>query len=381
MAVLKAFRALRPTPEYASKVAALPYDVMNSDEARRMVFGNPYSFLHVDKAEIDLPKSVDIYDDRVYEKARENLSKLVSAEVMKQDEKPCLYIYEQTWRGRTQTGIVGCTAIDDYINDVIKKHEKTRADKEADRIRHVDTLDANTGPIFLTYRKNNEISSAVEDVKEKSEPIYDFVSDDVRERVWVVSDNDTIDFIIARFKNIPSLYIADGHHRAASAVKVGLRRREQNPNYTGDEEFLLELRHKFDIEKHGKNEYRPQRAHSFGMYMSGEWYALFAKSEITKSLDAVKSLDVSILQDNVISPILGIDDPRTDKRIDFVGGIRGLSELSRRVDSGEEKLAFSMFPTTLDELMNIADKSMTMPPKSTWFEPKLLSGLFIHYLK
>lgn len=239
------------------------------------------------------------------------------------------------------------------------------------------------------------------------------MSDDVRERVWVVSDNDTIDFIIAQFKNIPSLYIADGHHRAASAVKVGLRRREQNPNYTGDEEFnfflsvifpsdelrildynrvikdlnglsdeefLLELRHKFDIEKHGKNEYRPQRAHSFGMYMSGEWYALFAKSEITKSLDAVKSLDVSILQDNVISPILGIDDPRTDKRIDFVGGIRGLSELSRRVDSGEEKLAFSMFPTTLDELMNIADKSMTMPPKSTWFEPKLLSGLFIHYL-
>lgn len=414
MAVLKAFRALRPTPEYASKVAALPYDVMNSDEARRMVFGNPYSFLHVDKAEIDLPKSVDIYDDRVYEKARENLSKLVSAEVMKQDEKPCLYIYEQTWRGRTQTGIVGCTAIDDYINDVIKKHEKTRADKEADRIRHVDTLDANTGPIFLTYRKNNEISSAVEDVKEKSEPVYDFVSDDVRERVWVVSDNDTIDFIIAQFKNIPSLYIADGHHRAASAVKVGLRRREQNPNYTGDEEFnfflsvifpsdelrildynrvikdlnglsdeefLLELRRKFDIEKHGKNEYRPKRAHSFGMYMSGEWYALFAKSEITESLDAVKSLDVSILQDNVISPILGIDDPRTDKRIDFVGGIRGLSELSRRVDSGEEKLAFSMFPTTLDELMNIADKSMTMPPKSTWFEPKLLSGLFIHYLK
>ena len=393
MAVLKAFRALRPTPEYASKVAALPYDVMNSDEARRMVFGNPYSFLHVDKAEIDLPKSVDIYDDRVYEKARENLSKLVSAEVMKQDEKPCLYIYEQTWCGRTQTGIVGCTAIDDYINDVIKKHEKTRADKEADRIRHVDTLDANTGPIFLTYRKNNEISSAVEDVKEKSEPVYDFVSDDVRERVWVVSDNDTIDFITAQFKNIPSLYIADGHHRAASAVKVGLRRREQNPNYTGDEEFnfflsvifpsdelrildynrvikdlnglsdeefLLELRHKFDIEKHGKNEYRPQRAHSFGMYMSGEWYALFAKSEITESSDAVKSLDVSILQDNVISPILGIDDPRTDKRIDFVGGIRGLSELSRRVDSGEEKLAFSMFPTTLDELMNIADKSMTI---------------------
>lgn len=414
MAVLKAFRALRPTPEYASKVAALPYDVMNSDEARRMVFGNPYSFLHVDKAEIDLPKSVDIYDDRVYEKARENLSKLVSAEVMKQDEKPCLYIYEQTWCGRTQTGIVGCTAIDDYINDVIKKHEKTRADKEADRIRHVDTLDANTGPIFLTYRKNNEISSAVEDVKEKSEPVYDFVSDDVRERVWIVSDNDTIDFITAQFKNIPSLYIADGHHRAASAVKVGLRRREQNPNYTGDEEFnfflsvifpsdelrildynrvikdlnglsdeefLLELRHKFDIEKHGKNEYRPQRAHSFGMYMSGEWYALFAKSEITESSDAVKSLDVSILQDNVISPILGIDDPRTDKRIDFVGGIRGLSELSRRVDSGEEKLAFSMFPTTLDELMNIADKSMTMPPKSTWFEPKLLSGLFIHCLK
>ena len=411
MAVLKAFRALRPTPEYASKVAALPYDVMNSDEARRMVFGNPYSFLHVDKAEIDLPKSVDIYDDRVYEKARENLSKLVSAEVMKQDEKPCLYIYEQTWRGRTQTGIVGCTAIDDYINDVIKKHEKTRADKEADRIRHVDTLDANTGPIFLTYRKNNEISSAVEDVKEKSEPVYDFVSDDVRERVWVVSDNDTIDFITARFKNIPSLYIADGHHRAASAVKVGLRRREQNPNYTGDEEFnfflsvafpddeleimdynrvvkdlngmsreefLSSLSHSFEVEK-VETQYKPTKRHTFGMLIENDWYKLSAKEQIIDESDPVKRLDVSILQDNLLSPILDIDDPKTNDRIDFIGGIRGLGELERRCKE-DMKLAFAMYPTSIGDLMSIADANLIMPPKSTWFEPKLLSGIFIHHL-
>ena len=412
MAVLKAFRALRPTPEYASKVAALPYDVMNSDEARRMVFGNPYSFLHVDKAEIDLPKSVDIYDDRVYEKARENLSKLVSAEVMKQDEKPCLYIYEQTWRGRTQTGIVGCTAIDDYINDVIKKHEKTRADKEADRIRHVDTLDANTGPIFLTYRKNNEISSAVEDVKEKSEPVYDFVSDDVRERVWVVSDNDTIDFIIAQFKNIPSLYIADGHHRCASAVKVGLKRREQHPDYTGEEEFnyflsvifpdeelqildynrvvkdlngldvdafLAAIEDHFMIEKKGRIPYRPEKKGAFGMFLEDEWYCLTAKKEI-RSEDAVEGLDVSLLQNYLLNPVLGIEDPKTDKRIDFVGGIRGLAELERRVHT-DMKVAFSMYPTSIGELFAVADAGRLMPPKSTWFEPKLRSGLFLHEIE
>lgn len=414
MSVLKAFKALRPTAELASKVAALPYDVMNSDEARRMAFGNPYSFLHVDKAEIDLPKSVDIYDSKVYEQAKANLSKLVSADVLKQDATPCLYIYEQTWNERTQTGIVGCTAIDDYINNVIKKHENTRADKEADRIKHVDTLDANTGPIFLTYKHADMVSDIVSSIKNSSEPIYDFVSDNVLQRVWVISDTVVIEKLTAAFKNIDSLYIADGHHRAASAVKVGLKRRHENPDYTGQEEFnfflsvlfpsdelaildynrvvtdlngktkeefMAAVSEKFDCEEIGADGTKPANKHSFSMYIDGSWYKLSSKSGTFNEENPVGRLDVSILQHNLIAPILGIDDPRTDKRIDFVGGIRGISELKKRVDSGEMAVAFSMYPTSLDDLMSIADANLIMPPKSTWFEPKLLSGLFIHNLK
>lgn len=414
MSVLKPFKALRPLPGYASKVAALPYDVMNSDEARKMVFGNPYSFLHVDKAEVDLPKSTDVYDKRVYEQAKMNLSKLISADVLQQDEKPCLYVYEQTWRGRVQTGLVGCTAIDDYLNNVIKKHEHTRADKEADRIRHVDTLDANTGPIFLTYKKRGAVSAAIAAVQSSADPVYDFEADGVRQRVWVIEDDAVIDALVTAFQHIDSLYIADGHHRAASAVQVGLRRRKENSAYTGEEEFnfflsvlfpsdeleildynrlvsdlnglsaalfLQKIQEGFDVSPVGKTAYRPQEKHTFGMYLDGEWYALKAKPQTYDEQDPVSRLDVTVLQNNLIAPILGIDDPRTDKRIDFVGGIRGLSELERRVDNAEMRVAFSMFATTLDDLMSIADAGLVMPPKSTWFEPKLLSGLFIHFLK
>ncbi len=412
MSILKPFKAVRPLKEYASKVAALPYDVMNSKEAAEMVKGNPYSFLHVDKAEIDLPEDTYIYDEKVYLKARENLDKLSSDGICKQDDKPCLYIYRQIMAGRVQTGIVGCASIDDYLNNVIKKHELTRADKEADRINHVDYCDANTGPIFLTYRGNDSIDAVVAKYT-VTEPEYDFTTDDgVRNTVWVIDDDNDITSLTSAFASVPCLYIADGHHRAASAVKVGLKRREAKPDYDGTEEFnfflavyfksedlsimdynrliadynghtktdiLDKIGQSFDIEKIGVQSVHPDRKHTFGMYIDKEWYKLTAKPGTFNENDPVDRLDVSILQNNVITPVFGIVDPRTDKRIDFVGGIRGLSELEKRCNE-DMQIAFSMFPTTLDDLMDIADASKTMPPKSTWFEPKLLSGLFIHKL-
>ena len=414
MAVFKPFKAVRPVPEYADKVAALPYDVMNSAEAAEMVKGNPYSFLHVDKAEIDLPAGTDIYSEQVYLKARENLDKLVADGVCKQDEENRFYIYRQIMNGRSQTGLVGCVSIDDYINNIIKKHELTRADKEADRINHVDYCDANTGPIFLTYRPQAEISEIVKVWKETRKPVYDFVTDDgIANTVWVIDEQETIEKISKLFADVDYLYIADGHHRAASAVKVGLKRREQFPDYDGSEEFnrflavlfacdeleimdynrvikdlngftaeefIGKIGEKFTVEPVGEAAYKPAEAHTFGMLLNGKWYKLTAKSGTFDETDPVASLDVSILQSNLISPVLGIDDPRTDKRIDFVGGIRGLGELERRVKE-DMCLAFSMYPTTLEELMSIADAGQIMPPKSTWFEPKLLSGLFIHKLK
>lgn len=413
MAIFKPFRAVRPAAAFADKVAALPYDVMNSDEARKMAFGNPYSFLHVDKAEIDLPKSVDIYDEKVYLKAKENLSKLISADVLQADEKPCLYIYQQVFEGRTQTGLVGCASVDDYLQSVIKKHEFTRADKEADRIRHVDTLDANTGPIFLTYRGRAEIASLLEQWKAAHTAVYDFTSGEVRQTVWVMDDDAVIAQLTALFGEIPALYIADGHHRAASAVKVAQKRRAEHPDYDGSEEFnfflsvlfpaeelaimdynrlildlngysaekfLERIAADFTVEKAPTVPYRPTQNHTFGLYLEKTWYRLAVNPDSVDESDPVKRLDVSILQEKLIAPVLGIDDPRTDKRIDFVGGIRGLAELERRVDSGEAKAAFSMFPTSTEELMSIADAGQVMPPKSTWFEPKLLSGLFIHFL-
>lgn len=412
MAVLKPFKAVRPKAEYASRVGALPYDVMNSDEAREKVKGNPYSFLHVDKAEIDLPLGTDIYSEAVYEKAKENLNALEKNGICEQDEKPMLYIYRQVMNGREQTGIVGCTAVDDYLNNIIKKHEFTRADKEADRIHHVDTCDANTGPIFLTHRENKTVSDITVNWKNTHSPVYDFVSDDgVGQTVWVVDDDETVNRLVEEFKDIPYLYIADGHHRAASAVRVGQRRRgegeyDKNAEFNfflsvifpcdelkimdynrviadlngfTAEEFLEKISGKFTVEKAEQSPFAPQSRHTFGMYLDGSWYKITAKPQYINEADPVERLDVSILQNNLIAPILGIEDPRTDKRIDFVGGIRGLKELERRVAEGM-RLAFSMYPTSLEELMDIADAGKVMPPKSTWFEPKLLSGLFIHKL-
>ena len=412
MSVIRPFSALRPKKEYASAVAALPYDVMNSEEAREKVKDLPYSFLHVDKAEIDLPVGTDIYSDAVYAKAAENLKKLMSDGICVLDSKKNLYIYRQTMGDVVQTGVVGCASVDDYLNGVIKRHELTRADKEEDRIRHVDTCDANTGPIFLAYREKAEIN-AVLDKYTALAPEYDFISDGgVRNEVWVVEDEADIKTLTDGFAQIPSLYIADGHHRAASAVKVALKRRAAHPDYTGEEEFnyflavyfrsndlkildynrlikdlnglspeelLSKLGESFTVEAHD-GAVRPASRHSFGMYLDGKWYSLTLKDGIADESDPVESLDVSLLQKLVISRIFGIDDPRTDKRIDFVGGIRGLGELEKRC--GEDmRVAFSMYPTSLDELMRIADASQIMPPKSTWFEPKLLSGLFIHFLR
>ncbi len=412
MAILKPFKAVRPKDEYASVVGALPYDVMNSEEAREMVKDKPYSFLHVDKAEVDLPQGIDIYSAEVYEKAKENLEALSEKGICKQDEKPMLYIYRQIMNGREQTGIVGCTAVDDYINNVIKKHEFTRADKEADRIRHVDTLDANTGPIFLTHRENATVTEITESWKNTHSPAYDFVSDDgVAQTVWVINDDAVIDTLVKEFAEIPYLYIADGHHRCASAVRVGERRRgngeyDENAEFNfflsvifpcdqlkimdynrviadlngnTSEEFITKMGEKFIVEEADESPYAPKERHTFGMYLDNKWYKVTAKAEFINETDPVECLDVSILQNNLITPILNITDPRTDKRIDFVGGIRGLGELERRCAEGM-KLAFAMYPTSLGELMDIADAGKVMPPKSTWFEPKLLSGLFIHKL-
>ena len=414
MAILKPFRAVRPTTKYAKDVAALPYDVMTSDEAREIVKDNPYSFLHIDKAEIDLDKSVSIYDEKVYLKARENLDKLSSDGIFMQDDKDCIYIYRQTMNGRNQTGLVGCASIDEYINNTIKKHEFTRADKEQDRINHVDYCNANTGPIFLTYKDSEKINTIVSNWQNENKPIYDFVSSDgIAHTVWVIDDSSVTSTIQGSFEKVDSLYIADGHHRAASAVKVGLKRRQENPKYTGEEEFnfflsvafpaselaimdynrvikdlngmtsqefLSKIEDNFIITKlDGNNAYRPEKAHTFGMFLDNCWYKLEAKSNSFDKNSPVDSLDVSILQNNLIHPILSIDDPRTSQRIDFVGGIRGLEELERRVKD-DMVVAFSMYPTTIEELMAIADSGNVMPPKSTWFEPKLLSGLFVHKL-
>ena len=414
MAILKPLKAIRPKPEYADKVAALPYDVMNSDEARAAVKNNPYSFLHVDKAEIDLPEGTYLYSDEVYQKAKENLEKLVSDGICVDDAQPKYYIYRQIMNGRAQTGVVGAASIDDYVEGRIKRHEFTRADKEEDRIRHIDTCDANTGPIFLTYRQNTSVSDFISSFCESNSPVYDFVSDGVQQTVWEIGSEETIASLEKMLSDVGDYYIADGHHRCASAAKVGMKRREENPDFDGTEEFNLflavlfadsdleimdynrvikdlngytaeeflnKISENFEIEKQPSGEsFKPEEKHTFGLYIDGCWYKLTAKAGIFDENDPVDRLDVSILQNSLISPVLGITDPRTDKRIDFVGGIRGIKELEKRTEE-DMKIAFSMFPTTLDDLMSIADAGKVMPPKSTWFEPKLLSGLFIHKLR
>lgn len=408
--VVKPFRGYRPQPDVALKIASPPYDVLNSDEARAMAGDQPLSFLHVVKPEIDLDPGIDLYDDRVYAKGAENLEKWLDAHFF-QEEKPCFYVYQQQMGDHVQAGIVGSASIDDYIEDRIKKHEHTRAEKEADRTRHVDTLNANTGPVFLTYRAQESLNRIVEEVR-KSPPAYDFTSPDgVRHTFWVVEDETTLKEIEEAFVQVPCLYVADGHHRSASGVNVGRQRREANPNHKGDEEynyfmavlfphdqlqildynrvvkdlgkqsreeFLARVGEAFDVKEKG-DPVRPASPKTFGMYLEGQWYQLQARTGTFPADDPVGSLDVSILQNNLLDPVLGIKDPRKDKRIDFVGGIRGLGELERRVHEGW-KAAFSFYPTSIEQLMAIADAGEVMPPKSTWFEPKLRSGLIVHTL-
>ena len=411
MARVIPFCAYRPAGGLEDQVAALPYDVYSRREAKAYAAEHPRSFLCIDRAESQFPDDVDTYDARVYAKARQMLDAAILDGTFVQDEKACYYLYEQTWRGRTQTGVVGCSAVDDYLDGVIRRHENTVEAKERDRIRHVDACGAQTGPIFLTYRGNARITAVTEAVK-KSEPVYDFVSDgEVRNRVWVVGDDAQIAALGEAFAAVPYTYIADGHHRAASAVKVGLMRRAEHPDYNGTEEFnyflsvlfpenelaildynrvvldtarldkseiLARIRPNFNVTPYRSQTAQPHAKGEIGMYMGGSWYLLSAKNNV-RSGDVVKGLDVSILQDQVLTPLFGIRDPRTDSRIAFVGGIRGTKELEERADDAGG-VAFLMYPTSIRELLCVADAGRLMPPKSTWFEPKLLSGLFIHRL-
>lgn len=411
MADIRPFRAIRPTEDKAAVIAALPYDVYNRQEAKAAVEDNPDSFLNIDRAETQFDDSVDTYAECVYQKAHDLLWEKIDRGDFIREDAPCYYIYELTMDGRVQTGIVACASIDDYENQVIKKHENTRADKEADRIHHVDSCNAQTGPIFLAYRANAVIREIVAKTKQ-TEAVYDFTSEDgIRHRVWVIADTADIEAIRSAFDGIGEIYIADGHHRAASAVKVGLKRRAEHPEYDGSEEFnyflsvlfpdeelmimdynrvvkdlngltedefLKKVQELFDVEPVGTAERRPQKKGDFSMYLDGQWYMCTVR-EADRSSDPVRGLDVSLLQELLLTPVLGIGDPKTDKRIDFVGGIRGLDELERRCGAdGDSVVAFAMYATDIRELFAVADAGLLMPPKSTWFEPKLRSGLFIH---
>lgn len=413
MAVFRTFQALRPIQEKAADVAALPYDVVNREEAKKIGDENPFSFLHVDRPEMDLEPGIDLYDERVYEKARENLMEMEKKGILVQDKTSCYYIYELVRKGKTQTGIVGCASIDDYRNGVVKKHELTREDKEQDRIHHVDSCNANTGPIFLACRYPENLLKLMNEWKTSHKAVYDFTEEDeITHRVWVIDEPAVISSVKEEFAGIDSLYIADGHHRAASAVKVGLKRREQNPGYTGEEEFnyflsvvfpydqlcilpynrvvrdlngltvkafLAAMKFHFELMLMPGFPCKPVEKHCMGMYVDGQWYHLKAWPDVYEKKDVVGQLDVSILQEKVLSPILRIEDPRTDQRISFVGGNHKAAELAKLADE-TGGVAFVMYPTSMEDLMKIADESKLMPPKSTWFEPKLRSGLFIHKL-
>lgn len=410
MVTLHPFKGIRPSAELSAKVATLPYDVLNSEEAKVLGDANPHSFLHIDKAEIDLPASLSPYDEKVYLKAGQNLQQFFQKKWLIQDDAPVLYLYELIMDGRSQTGIVGCTAIDDYVSGKIKKHEFTRPEKEVDRIRHIEACDANTSPIFLTYRTQNAIQELIAKWKKQHNPIYDFTSfHEVTHRVWIVDEPSIIDTLVTSFANdVPALYIADGHHRTESAVKVGHKLKNDSTSINPEEEanyflsvlfpkeeleildynrvlnvpitadFLTHLEKSFTVEKATQG--KPVASKSFGMYLDGQWYSLIAKETILSN-DPVDGLDVSLLQNHIFQHIFDIQDVRTDKRIDFVGGIRSMQELEKLVDTGNWTIAFSVYPTTMDDLLNVADAGKTMPPKSTWFEPKLLSGLFLHDLE
>lgn len=413
MAILKPFRGLRPPVELAAQVASRPYDVLNSDEARRESAGNPYSLLHIIKPEIDLPAGTDEHHPEVYQKAVDNLSLFKTKGWLKKDDQEYLYIYAQTMEGRTQYGIVGCASVDDYLNGVIKKHELTRSDKEEDRMKHVRATDANMEPVFFAYPAVAEIDQIVRSVVAR-QPEYDFVAaDGFGHHFWLVDDRPTIDRLVGLFAAIPATYVADGHHRTAAAALVGKEKRAANPRHTGAEEYnyflavhfpdnqlriidynrvikdlngltsdqlIQKLGEDFEVVKTGTEIYKPEALHVFSMYLEGFWYKLTAKPGRYNDNDPIGVLDVTILSQLVLDKILGIKDLRTDKRIDFVGGIRGLGELKKRVDSGEMKMAFALYAVSMKQLIDIADSGNIMPPKTTWFEPKLRSGLVVHEL-
>ena len=409
MSDIRPFCAVRPNETFASKIAALPYDVYTRKEAKKEVEKNPLSFLKIDRPETMFPDEMDMYAPKVYQKARKVLEEMIEKGEFIQDETPCYYLYELTRNGHRQTGIVACASIDDYFNGTIKKHENTREEKEQDRIRHVDTLDTHTGPIFLAYRLDAVLKEIIEETKRKT-PVYDFISEDkITHRVWVIDESEMMERIQQCFVKINKIYIADGHHRAASAIKVGCKRRKEHPGYTGEEEFnyflctlfaeeeleildynrvvkdlnglseiefLEKIKESFEVEEAEESPYAPKQKKEFGMYLGKKWYKLQIKKEQVSD-DVVESLDVSILQNKLLKPILGIKEPGKDKRIIFVGGIRGLKELEHCVENGFQ-VAFSMYPTSMQELFSVADAGRLMPPKSTWFEPKLRSGLFLH---
>jgi uncharacterized protein (DUF1015 family) len=413
MSIVKPFKAFRPQKEIAQKLAAKPYDVLSSEEARQEAKGNEYSFYRINKPEVDLPKDVNIYSDEVYSKGRQNLDEFIAKGWLKQDENDNLYIYAQQMGNHLQKGLVACCSIDDYFNDIIKKHEYTRPVKENDRIAHMAALEAHIGPVFLTYKPLDKIDAIIEGWTTTHQPEVQITTDDgIIHTAWKIDDASTIETLTHLFATeVPYTYVADGHHRSAASAKVGQMWREKNPGYTGDEDFnyflsvlfpanqlkifdynrvFTELLPDITIEEFltalmanftvipEKKQVKPTNRGEFGLYIDGQWYRLVADIFILQENDPVESLDVSILSNYVIAPLLGIEDQRTDDRIDFVGGIRGLDELEKRVNSGEMKLAFAIPPVTIEQLMTVADSGSVMPPKSTWFEPKLRSGLFVH---
>lgn len=415
MAVVKPFRGLRPPADLAPEIACLPYDVMNSEEAALMAKGKEKSLLHITKSEIDLPEGTDVHSEEVYRKSVENFAEWQKRGWLVQDKKPCFYIYAQTMKERTQYGIVGAASVDDYLSGVIRKHELTRPDKEEDRMVHVRVNNANIEPVFFAYPAVKELDSIVERVVSRQKPEYDFVAEDgIGHHFWVIDDKALVVNIEKLFKDkVPFMYVADGHHRTAAAALVGKEKREKNPAHRGDEEynyflavifpddqlkildynrlvkdlnglspdqFIAKLSENFEVKAKGATTYRPRRLHEFGMYLDGKWYSLKARKGTYNDDDPIGVLDVTILTEKVLTPVLDIQDLRRSKRVDFVGGIRGLGELKKRVDSGEMKVAFALFPVSMKQLITIADTGNIMPPKTTWFEPKLRSGLVIHKL-
>ena len=414
MAILKPFKGLRPPREIIKELASRPYDVLDSKEARKEAEGNPYSFLRVVKPEIELPENTYLYSEKVYKKAQENFQKFITNGWLKQDTTENYYVYAQSWGRKIQYGIVGCAGVEDYLSNVIKRHELTRPDKEEDRMKHVRTLNANAEPVFFSYHPVKEIDKIVEKITLQT-PEYDFIADDgFGHKLWVVEEKETVNRLRLLFENIPCFYVADGHHRTAAAALVGNELKEKNPAHTGKEqynffmavlfpdnqltiidynrvvkdlnalskeEFLLRLQDVFEITEKGVDEYKPSQLHNFSMYLDGSWYELNAKENTYNDTDPIGVLDVTILSEHVLNAILGITNLRTDKRIDFVGGIRGLKELKKRVDSGEMAVAFALYPVTMKQLTDIADTGNIMPPKTTWFEPKLRSGLVVHKLE